>query len=82
VIDDQQLWKQRELNCNELRQKRSEKKDSRVDSQRDSDEDRDFYHDGRKKETRRNNNYDKLTPEERAEIERERDIQEREKFAK
>jgi hypothetical protein len=74
VIDNQQLWEQQERNCNELRQKRSEKKDSRVDSQRDSDEDRDFYRDGRKKETRRNNNYDKLTPEERAETERERDI--------
>ncbi len=74
MINDQQLWEQQERNCSELRQKRSEKKDSRVDSQRDSDEDRDFYRDGRKKETRRNNNYDKLTPEERAETERKRDI--------
>ena len=73
MIEDQQLWEQQERNCNELRQKHSEKKVSRVDSQRDSDEDRDFYRDGRKKETRRNNNYDKLTPEERAETERERD---------
>jgi pre-mRNA-splicing factor ATP-dependent RNA helicase DHX16 len=82
VIDDRHLWEQRERNRNELRQKRSGKKDIQVDSRRDGDDDSDFDRDDRKRETRGNDDDDKLTPEERAAIERERDIRERDEFAK
>ncbi|KAL7535632.1 hypothetical protein ACHAXR_007874 [Thalassiosira sp. AJA248-18] len=68
VIDDQQIYEQREQRREELRRKRSRKhKDGRGDESDNEDEKRDLS---------------KLTPEERAEVEREQDIRERDEFAK
>ena len=72
VINDEELWEQRERRREEIRQKRS-KKDKR-DNDNDGDNDK-----GRKEMDR---DLSKLTPDERAEIERERDIRERDEFAK
>lgn len=67
VIDDQQLFEQRERRRDELRQKRSSNKRGT---------------DGDDEQGRTEKDLSKLTPEERAEIERERDIRERDEFAK
>ena len=69
VVDDQQIWEQRERRREELRQKRSKKS-----GRGDSDDD-----DGKRREEK---DVSKLTPQERAEMERERDIRERDEFAK
>lgn len=70
VIDEEQLWEQRERRREELRQKRG-KKQSRGGG---GDEGGGKGDDAR--------DVSKLTPEERAEMERERDIRERDEFAK
>jgi len=69
VVDEEQLWEERERRREEIRQKRSGKKDKKDNSDNDN-----------KKETEQD--LSKLTPEERAEIEREKDIRERDEFAK
>ena len=86
VIDEKLLWEQRERNRDELRQKRSDKREKRVDTKNRDDDDSDDDRDGSRKESRSNAHDDdylsKLTPEERAAIEREKDIRERDEFAK
>ena len=69
VVDEEQLWEERERRREEIRQKRSNKKDKKDNSDNDN-----------KKE--KEQDLSKLTPEERAEIEREKDIRERDEFAK
>lgn len=73
VVDDQQIHEQRERRREELRQKRS-KKDKRGHNDDNSD--------GEGSRKGRSRDLSKLTPEERAEVERERDIRERDEFAK
>ena len=72
VIDDRHLFEQRERRRDDLRKKRSSKKEGT-----NADGGGDDYQTDRKEMDLR-----KLTPEERAEIERERDIRERDEFAK
>jgi hypothetical protein len=71
VMNDQQLTEQRERNRDEIRRKRNGKTHDQGDLQQNGINDDD---------TRRD--VSKLNPEERAEIERERDIRERDEFAK
>ena len=76
VMNDQQLTEQRERNRDEVRRKRNGKIHDQSKLQQDEvdDDDNDL-----RNKTR---DMSKLNPEERAEIERERDIRERDEFAK
>ncbi|KAL7552513.1 hypothetical protein ACHAWF_015762 [Thalassiosira exigua] len=70
VIDDEQIWEQRERQREELRKKRGKK------SKRDGSDDEGR---GREDDAR---DMSKLTAQERADMEREKDIRERDEFAK